>query len=33
VREVESLGDPAMLLFSVNSPEDLARAEAMEAAR
>ncbi|HMA25150.1 MAG TPA: hypothetical protein VKP00_14175, partial [Gemmatimonadaceae bacterium] len=33
VRDVESLGDPAMLLFSVNSPEDLARAEAMEAAR
>jgi molybdopterin-guanine dinucleotide biosynthesis protein A len=33
MREIEAVGDPAMLLFNVNTPEDLARAEAINASR
>jgi molybdopterin-guanine dinucleotide biosynthesis protein A len=33
LRDVEMVGDPATLLFNVNTPEDLARAEAIEATR
>jgi GTP:adenosylcobinamide-phosphate guanylyltransferase len=33
MREIEAVGDPAMLLFNVNTPEDLERAEAINATR
>lgn len=33
IGEIARLGDPATLLFNVNSPADLARAEAIDAAR
>lgn len=33
IDEIARLGDPSTLLFNVNSPEDLARAEAIAAAR
>lgn len=33
MREIESVGDPAALLFNVNTPDDLARAEAISVTR
>ena len=33
MREIEAVGDPAMLLFNVNTPDDLARAEIISAKR
>jgi molybdopterin-guanine dinucleotide biosynthesis protein A len=33
IRDVERFGDPSELFFNVNSPEDLAMAEAMHASR
>ena len=33
MREIDAVGNPAILLFNVNTPEDLARAEAINASR